>query len=156
MCWLIPIDFCVSPGWLAGHLGPTTPVKKCTSVPFTSLGVCVVLGLDDVLGMDDTWVCFLHPFPLHPSAIAGKPSFHFLSDTLEWLMSALSKPAFRTCHNQPECCNCTQWGSSKWSKGIPLPSPAGLQPSCSDKAVGKNIAIMRDKAGLSKLMILLY
>lgn len=53
-------------------------------------------------------------------------------------------------------CNCMQWSSPEWSQGIPLPSPAGLQPSCSAKAAGKNIAVIRDKVGLTKLIFLPY
>lgn len=48
---------------------------------------------------DDACVCFLHPFSLLLQLLQPSLSLSFLT-FLEWLLSALSKTAFTTCHNQ--------------------------------------------------------
>lgn len=138
---------CVSS--LTGHLGPSTPAKKYNTVPFTSLGICIVLGFWKIPGCV-SFIPSLSPFSSCRQTFFPFPFWPFgLTYKCPIQNSLYDMPL-------PEYCTYTQWSSSKWSKGIPPPSPAGLQPSCSAKAAGKNIAVIRDKARLSKLMILPY
>lgn len=138
VCWVIAVSFSVFPE--RNSLPPWASVRGCAPAPFTSLGICLVLWAP-MISKNVSFVPSLCCFG------CCSQTFPFLSAILEWLTSALSKT---------ECCNDMQWGSSEWSEGIPLPSPAALQPSCSAKAAGKNIAVIRDKVGLWKLMFLPY